>query len=68
MAEQEPFTFFAGLLVGALAGATVGIIVCALVSRALPAVATELQNEETWQWTDYKGNQRSIIVHRNVQG
>lgn len=27
----------------------------------------QTQNEETWEWTDYKGQSRSITVHRNVR-
>ena len=66
---EEPFTFVAGLLLGALAGFTVGVILCAIVSRALPAVATELQNEERWEVErDERGRRSNVIVHRNVQG
>lgn len=26
-----------------------------------------VQNEESWEWVNYKGNKRSITVHRNVK-
>ena len=27
----------------------------------------KVENEETWEWTDYRGQKRSITVHRNVR-
>jgi hypothetical protein len=29
---------------------------------------TEVQNEETWKWRDWQGQERSITVRRNVHG
>ena len=27
----------------------------------------QLSNEETWGWTDYKGHEYKIIVHRRIE-
>lgn len=31
-----------------------------------PAKAA-FSNEESWKWVDYKGRERQIVVHRNVE-
>jgi len=36
------------------------------VQAALPDVA-RAHNLETWEWTDYKGRDRKITVHREVE-
>lgn len=33
------------------------------IAYSTPQIVT---NEETWEWVDYKGNERKITVHREV--
>ena len=37
--------------------------------RALPSPqdVARAHNEEVWEWTDYRGKDRRITVHRNVE-
>lgn len=42
----------------------IGLVVWLLLRQRQP---TQVNNEETWSWTDWLGNQRSITVHRDVR-
>jgi hypothetical protein len=42
------------------------IILIVLLLRSQSSSATQLHNEETWEWTDWRGNQRKMTVYRNV--
>lgn len=33
----------------------------------LPFAGGSYTNEETWEWVDYKGRERKIVVHRNAR-
>ena len=33
----------------------------------LPKLGTSYENEETWEWQDYRGRERKITVHRNAR-
>ena len=37
-----------------------------IIVLVLLAVSRKASNEETWQWTDYRGHQYCINVHREV--
>ena len=38
-----------------------GVILFLLLSKQ------NKQNEEEWNWTDWRGQERKIVVHRNVR-
>lgn len=42
----------------------VGLLLWLLLRRQ-PEV--QVSNEETWTWTDWQGNKRTITVHRKVK-
>jgi hypothetical protein len=38
-------------------------VVYLLIGRQVQRVS----NAETWNWIDYKGNERQMVIHRNVE-
>jgi len=32
-----------------------------------PALQTQARNIEVWEWTDYRGRKRKLVVHREVE-
>lgn len=42
----------------------IGLLLYLVLGRRQPA---QVNNEETWVWTDWQKNKRSITVHRDVQ-
>ena len=44
-----------------------------ILPKAQPKAAPEttsttvMENKEVWTWVDYKGNQRELVVHREVK-
>ena len=34
---------------------------------ALPSAQSNISNTEVWEWIDYKGRKRQIVVRRNVK-
>ena len=45
----------------------IGAFVVWQMSRSKAEVAPAgISNHETWTWTDYKGNERQIVIEREV--
>lgn len=42
------------------------IIIALIVILVLQLQREPLSNSETWDWVDYRGNKRTIGVHREV--
>ena len=61
--------FFAGLVVGLILGVPLAwLLMNALtLSAPRPAQKQKLSNKEEWVWVDYKGRERRIVVHREVE-
>lgn len=55
-----------GIVVGLIIGLPVGILVGLFASQYLLPHAAQASNEESWKWTDYKGIEHEIMVHRKV--
>ena len=58
------------VLGGLIAGAVLVLLFVKPATQALPQALTQApaiaENNETWEWIDYKGNPRSITVRRKV--
>ena len=44
----------------------IGILLFLLMRKDQPAIQTA-HNKETWNWTDFRGNKREIMVSREVE-
>lgn len=64
------------LLIGlAIGAALLGTLVVVLRPRPQPAGPTPqdlmalpaMNNEEVWSWVDYRGRERSFVIHRRVR-
>jgi len=57
------------LLYGVAIGGVFGGIVTLLIHHYYRNQASSIvqENEETWEWMDWKGRPRKITVHRRVQ-
>jgi len=42
----------------------VGLLLWVLFNKQQPK---QLSNEETWNWTDYRGHEYKIVVHRKIE-
>lgn len=47
-------------------GWIIAIVVVILLLRSQSSGAKQIHNEETWAWTDWRGNERRATVYRNV--
>jgi hypothetical protein len=69
MADDNWFLVVLGLLgVGALIYLVLGNRPqSAALPQSAPLPSVAINNEEKWQWVDWQGRSREIIVHRDVR-
>ena len=46
----------------------IGLLIAYLIWKSRTPSLTGFSNLETWDWTDWKGRQRQITVHRETKG
>jgi|YelNatPaOPRAMG01_1025707.scaffolds.fasta_scaffold17618_3 hypothetical protein len=62
------------VIIACAAGIIIGIVLCALMKKSQPEYAYipqqsfhGYQNEETIVWTDWRGRERRIAIHRDAK-
>jgi len=62
----------AKVVIACATGIVIGVVLCALMKKSQPEYAyipqqTFYRNEETIVWTDWKGRERKITIHRDAR-
>lgn len=46
----------------------IGLAALFLTQNPSTSKPTSIKNEESWEWTDWRGRQRTLTGHRKVEG
>lgn len=68
MADGPDPAIIAGIIIGLIGGAAVAaFLLFNFLGTQPPTPQTRAENAENWEWVDYKGNRRTLTVHREVK-
>lgn len=55
------------IIAGIVGGAAITFLALTFLGAQPPTPQVQAENAENWEWVDYKGNKRTLTVHREVK-